>query len=140
MLGMPLIMAGSQGASLGRMRPIRSKQRGPITFLAVRPILTGDMIDAKYRMITRNVIQIWLVTLAITGTVVLVKGQADDVAEILRSFFRLYPGWRGWTILGLAIGLAPVFTWKLLTDSLAAVLTGRRWLADGIRHPRDHSC
>ena len=118
MLGMPLIMAGSQGAALGRMRPVRSKQRGPITFLAIRPILTGDMLDAKYRMITRNVIQIWLVTLAITGTVVLVKGQAGDVAEILRSFLQLYPGWRGWAILGLAIGLAPVLTWKLLTDSL----------------------
>ena len=80
MLGMPLIMAGSQGAALGRMRPIRSRQRGPITFLAIRPILTGDMLDAKYRMITRNVIQIWLMTLAITGAVVLVKGQAHDVA------------------------------------------------------------
>lgn len=29
------------------------------------------------------------------------------------------------------IGLTPIFTWKLLTDSLASVLTGRRWLADG---------
>jgi hypothetical protein len=132
MLGTPLIMAGSQGAALGRMRPIRSRQRGPITFLAIRPILTGDMLDAKYRMITRCVIQIWLMTLAITTTVVLVKGQAGDVLEILRSFLQLYPGWRGWTILGLAIALAPVFTWKMLTDSLAAGLTGRRWFADGI--------
>lgn len=73
MLGMPLMMAGSQGGSLGRMRPIWSKQRGPITILAIRPILTGDMVDAKYRMVTRNVVQIWLVTLAMTGALVLVK-------------------------------------------------------------------
>ena len=53
------------------------------------------------------------------------------MAALLRSFLRLYPGWRGWTVLGLAIVLAPIFTWKMLTDSLAAVLTGRRWLAEG---------
>ena len=131
MLGMPLIMAGSQGASLGRMRPIWSRQRGAITFLSVRPILTGDMVDAKYRLVTRNVVQIWLITLAVSGTLVLVKGQVHDVLEVAGNFFHLYPGWRGWAILGLVIGLTPIVTWKLLTDSLAAVLTGRRWVADG---------
>ena len=34
-------------------------------------------------------------------------------------------------MLGLAIALAPVFTWKLLTDISRPALTGRRWLADG---------
>jgi hypothetical protein len=131
-LGMPLVMAGSQGASLGRMRPVWSKNKGPITFMATRPILTGELVDAKYRMVTRNVMQIWLMTLLITAAFVLIKGQAHEVAELLRSFLQRYPGWRGWTILGLSIGLAPVFTWKLMTDSLTAVLTGRKWIADGI--------
>ena len=43
-------MASTQGASLGRMYPVWSKQRGFMSFLAVRPILTGEMITAKYRM------------------------------------------------------------------------------------------
>ena len=87
MLGMPLIMAGSQGAALGRMRPIWSSSEGPSRSCAIRPILTGDMVDAKYRMITRNVVQIWLMTLAVSGTLVLVKGQVHDVLEILGSSF-----------------------------------------------------
>ena len=34
---------------------------------------------------------------------------------------------------GSAIAMVPVYTWKLLTDHLAAALTGRRWLAEGYR-------
>jgi hypothetical protein len=131
MLTMPLILANSQGASLGRLRPIVSKQRGFITFQAMRPILTGDMIDAKYRMIARNVVQIWLLDLAITGTLFLIKGQLGEIAELFRSFMALYPGWKWSAILGLVIVLAPCFTWKLLTDSLVPGLTGRRLIADG---------
>jgi len=93
--------------------------------------LTGDILDSKYRMLTRSVIQIWLMTLVITGIVVLIRGQVHDVLEIFRSFLRLYPGYKGWGIFGLAVGLVPVFTWKLLTDSMAPGLTGRRWISDG---------
>jgi hypothetical protein len=130
-LAMPFIMAGSQGAALGRMRPPWSKQRGFITFLAVRPITTGEMLDAKYRLAARSAVHCWLLTLAISTILVLVKGQTEDVAEILRSFLRLYPGWRGITALVLVVLLAPVYIWKLYTDSLVPALTGRRWLADG---------
>jgi hypothetical protein len=70
-------------------------------------------------------------TVGTATALVLVKGQASDVAELLRSFLQAHPGWRGWTALGLVIVLVPIYTWKLLTDSLAAALTGRRWLADG---------
>jgi hypothetical protein len=131
MLGMPLMLAGSLGSSLGRMRPLRTKQRGFITFIAVRPILIGQLVEAKYRLVTRHVGLIWLVTVGTATALVLVKGQASDVAGFLRSFLQAHPGWRGWTALGLVIVLVPIYTWKLMTDHLAAALTGRRWLADG---------
>jgi hypothetical protein len=130
-LTMPVMMAGSQGSSLGRMRPLRTKQRGFITFIAVRPIMIGELVAAKYRLVTRHVGFIWLMTIAAATALVLVKGQASDVAGLLRSFLQAHPGWRGWTTLGLVIVLVPIYTWKLLTDHLAAVLSGRRWLADG---------
>jgi hypothetical protein len=130
-VAMPFMMAGSQGVTLGRMRPPWSKQRGLITFQAVRPITTGAMLEAKYRLAARSAVHVWVLTLAVSATLVLIKGQAADVGEILRSFLRLYPGWRGITSLGLAVVLAPVYIWKLYTDSLVPVLTGRRWLADG---------
>ncbi|MGC8643121.1 MAG: hypothetical protein ACP5XB_24950 [Isosphaeraceae bacterium] len=131
MLGMPLILAGSQGAGLGWMRPPWSTQRGFITFQAMRPVLTGDMLDAKYRMIVRNVVQIWMIDLAMTGTLVLIKQQTGEVADLFRLFMGVYPGWHGLAILGLIVVLLPVFTWKLLKDSLVPGLTGRRWIADG---------
>ena len=102
-----------------------------MSFLAVRPILTGEMITAKYRMTARCVLHIWFLVLVMTGSWLLLKGYAGDMAELSRFFFGAYPGWRGRAILALAIVLVPVFTWKLLTDSLVPVLTGRRWLADG---------
>jgi hypothetical protein len=130
-LGMPLMLAGSLGSSLGRMRPLRTKQRGFITFIAVRPILTGRLVEAKYRLVTRHVGFIWLMTVGTATALVIVKGQASDVAGLLRSFLQAHPGWSGWTALGLVIVLVPIYTWKLMTDHLAAALTGRRWLADG---------
>lgn len=131
MLAMPLVLGGSQGGSLGRMGPVWSKQQWVITFQAVRPILTGDMLDAKYRMIARNVAELWIIDLVITGTLVLIKGQTGEVASLFRLFMGVYPGWRGLAILGLVVVLIPVLTWKLLADSLVAGLTGRRWIADG---------
>jgi hypothetical protein len=131
MLGMPLMLAGSQGFSLGRVRPLWSKQRGPITFLAVRPIPTGAMVDAKYRMVAHYVATIWLMTVAMAVAAVIIKGRASDVSDLLQSYLLAHPGWRGWAVIGLAIVLAPIFHWKILTDHVVAVLAGRRWLAEG---------
>ncbi len=131
LVGTPFLMASFQGASLGRMYPIWFRQRGFMSFLAVRPILTDEMITAKYRMAARCVLHIWVLVLVMTGSWLLFKGYAGDMAELSRLFFRAYPGWRGPTILGLATMLVPVITWKQLTDNLVPVLTGRKWLADG---------
>jgi len=131
LLGIPFFMASSQGGSLGRMCPAWSRQRAFMSFLAVRPIRTGEMITAKYRMTARYVLQFWFLVLAMTGSWILLRGHADDMAGLFRLFFSTYPGWRGRVILGLAAVLAPVITWKLLTDNLVPGLTGRKWLADG---------
>jgi len=131
MVGTPFLMAGMQGVSLGRMYPLWSKQRGFMSFLAVRPILTGEMITAKYRLAAQCILQIWFLVLVLTGSWLLLKGYAGDLAEFFRMFFGAYPGWRGPTILGLAVVLAPIITWKLFTDNLVPGLTGRKWLVDG---------
>jgi hypothetical protein len=127
----PFLMASALGSDLGRMHPVRSKQRALMSFLAVRPILTGEMITAKYRLAAHCVLQIWFLVLVLTGSWLFLKGYASDMAEFTRLFFRAYPGWRGPTVLGLATLLVPVFTWKQVTDNLVPMLTGRKWLADG---------
>ncbi len=129
--GAPLFMVGSMGVELGRMHPIRVKRQASLTFLAVRPIRTGAMITSKYRVAAHCVLQVWLLSLVLTGCWVVLKGYTADMAELFETFFRYYPGVKGWAILGLASVLGPVLSWKLLTDSLVPVLTGRKWLADG---------
>ncbi len=47
------------------------------------------------------------------------------------AFVTTQPGWRGPAILVLALVLLPAVTWKHLTDLVALVITGRKWLADG---------
>jgi len=129
--GTPFMMASQLGAALGRMYPPWTKQRGFMSFLAVRPILTGEMITAKYRMAARCVLHIWLLVVALISSWLWLKGYAADMADFFRLFFGVYPGWRGTTILVLAAVLVPIITWKLLTDNLVPGLTGRKWLADG---------
>ena len=68
----------------------------------------------------------------------LIKGQTGEVASLFRMFLAHYPGWRGPAILGLVVVLTPIFTWKLLTDSLVPGLTGRKWLADGAVYAQHH--
>lgn len=131
MVGTPFVLANFQGVTLGRMYPPWSKQRGFMNFLAVRPILTGEMITAKYRIAVRSVLRVWFLVLVLTGSWLVLKGYAGDMADFCRLFFKAYPGWRGPTILGLAAVLVPIITWKLLTDNLVPGLTGRKWLADG---------
>ena len=131
LVGTPFLLASLLGSDLGLMYPAWSRQRGYMSFLAVRPILTGEMITAKYRMAARCVLHIWFLVLVMTGSWLLLKGYAGDMAECSLLFFRAYPGWRGSMILGLATVLVPIITWKQVTDSLVLGLTGRKWLVDG---------
>lgn len=129
--GTPLLMAMFQGTTLGRTSPAWSRQRGFMNFLAVRPILTGDMVSAKYRMAARSVLHQWIVVVFMITSWALWKGYAGDMADFYRSFAGRYPGWRGPAILALAALLLPIITWKHVTDTLVPVLTGRKWLQDG---------
>ena len=131
LVGTPFMMAYQSGSTLGRMHPPWSKQRGFMSSLAARPILTGEMITAKYRMAAHCVLQIWCLALLMIGSWLLLKGYSSDLADYSRIFFRAYPGWRGPAILTLGALLTPIITLKLLTDHLVPGLTGRRWLADG---------
>ena len=133
LLGTPIFMLNMFGSNLGRMQPVQpawAKRRNPMTFLATRPILTGDFITAVYRLAARCVLHVLLLSLALTTSWVFLKGYTADMAWLVRLFFSAYPGWKGGAILLLSIALVPVMSWKLLTDNLVLAVTGRRWIAD----------
>jgi hypothetical protein len=130
LLGMPLVVC-TQGASIGQMRPLGFGQHRAITFVVTRPILTGGLVEAKYRMVTHTAFQTWIMAVGFAGAIVLTKGQGPEVASRLQWFMQLYPGWKGVVILVLSFGLVLISSWKLMTDGLVPGLTGRRWLSDG---------
>lgn len=128
LLGTPIFMLNMFGSNLGRMQPVRPgwiQKRNPMTFLATRPILTGDFITAVYRLAARCVLHVLLLSLALTTSWVFLKGYAADMAWLVGLFFSAYPGWKGGVILVLSIALVPVMSWKLLTDNLVLAVTGR---------------
>lgn len=130
LLGTPIFMLNMFGSNLGRMQPAWVKKRNPMTFLATRPIVTGDFITAIYRLAARCVLHVLLLSLALTTSWLFLKGYTADMAWLIRLFFSAYPGWKGGAIIALSIALVPVMSWKLLTDNLVLAVTGRRWIAD----------
>ncbi len=131
-LGMPLVMAGTQGPAVAQMQPFWVRHRGLMTFLGTRPMRTGDLLAAKFRMVWRSVLLMWVLVLAATGLMVLAAGHRRDIVELGRAFFARYPVERGALILVLGTAMAPVLAWKQLTDAFVPVLTGRRWVGDGL--------
>jgi hypothetical protein len=129
-LGMPAVVAGSASTIYGRLRPVGVDDRRFVTFLAIRPLNSGNLVAAKFRMALVSALLSWAI--AVTGTVfwIFASQETASVAALARDFFERYPGGRGVTTLILAGVLMPALIWRLLTDWLAPSLTGRRWIAE----------
>jgi hypothetical protein len=132
LVGLPVLsaFAGSQ-FGLGRLRPFWVIEKGFITFLSSRPISTGALVAAKFRMAAASVLLTWAIDLVVVAFYVVASGHTTTVWELTRAFFDRYSAARGVAILALGSVLLPALTWRLLTDGFALVLTGRRWIAEG---------
>ena len=106
-----------------RLRLTRSSPR--------RPMTTGRLVAAKFRMSAASVILTWALAVAGTTFWIVVSDNLDDAAIVARDSLSRYPGGRGFAIIALACILLPALSWRLLTGSLVPVFTGRRWVADG---------
>jgi hypothetical protein len=90
------------------------------------------MVAAKFRMATVSLVVTWL--LAAVGAAVWIA-YSDNLtsARILwREFLGSYPPGRGIAIVLLACLLMPAVSWRFMTGSIAPVLSGRKWIADGL--------
>ncbi len=118
------------GTSFGRFRPFWSRSRGFNTGMAVRPMSSGRLVAAKFRMSAASVLWNWALAVAGTTFWIVVSGNVDNATIMARDVFNRYPGGRGFAIIALACILLPALSWRLLTGALVPVLTGRRWVAD----------
>jgi hypothetical protein len=130
-LGLPIAFASAVGSGLGRLRPPWMKLRGSVMFVAIRPMTSGALVAAKFRVALASVLLTWAVTAVTLAVCVVVTGNASRSSEVIAGFLATEPGWRGPAILALALVLLPALTWKHLTDSVAPVIAGRKWVADG---------
>ncbi len=126
----PALLAGAIGPAMGRFRPFWVRQRGFITFMAVRPITSWKLLVAKFRMAVASVIV--TVAIALLGTFLwtIVSNNGSLAAGLGRDLAARYPGGRSFAILALAAVLMPVLVARQFTAGFANVLTGRRWIAD----------
>jgi hypothetical protein len=130
-LGLPIAFAGAVGGGLGKLRPPWMMLRGFGTFVAIRPMTSGALVAAKFRVALASVLLTWAITAVTLAVCLVATGNASRSSEVIAGFLTTQPGWRGPAILVLALVLLPALTWKHLTDSVAPVITGRKWLADG---------
>jgi len=129
-LAMPVFFAAGSGTSLGRLKQIWISSRGFQTFVLVRPMTSGGLVAAKFRMALASVLLSWSITIVLMVLWVITRGRTAAVPGLVLVFFHHFGAGRGAAILALAIVLLPALTWKHFTDGVAPVLTGRRWIAD----------
>jgi hypothetical protein len=130
-LTMPLLMAGSFGVNLARMGPSWARDRGSVAFVAIRPARTGALVAAKFLMAALSVALAWGLAVAAAAAAEAAGGRAWETWARLRDLLGPVPGWKVAAVAALGAVAMPTITWRMLTDSVACGLTGRRWIADG---------
>jgi hypothetical protein len=126
----PIGAVGSMGPALSRLRPFWIEHRAGMTFLAVRPMEGSSFVAAKMRMVLVTVLVSWVLILGGTALCIWLTKSMPAAITNWRRFETLYPGGRAPLICVLVCALMPVLKWRLLTDGLPFVLTGRKWVAD----------
>ena len=131
LLAAPLSSVGSMGPALSRLRPFWIDHRESNTFLTVRPMESAGFVIAKMRMAALTVFLSWVFILSGTALCFTLSRSLPAAISTWHRFASHYPGGRAPAICVLVCLLLPVVTWRLLTDGLPFVLTGKKWIADG---------
>jgi hypothetical protein len=130
---MPVFMAGGGGGGIGRLAPMfAGNSRRFLAFVAIRPMTSGRVVSAKFRMAFASVLLSWAVAACFPVIWVVIAGNTLGLVSLTRALFQPYANARGLALIVLAAVLLPAFSWKLLTGGFAPSLTGRRWIADTV--------
>jgi len=100
-LGFPVAFACAFGGDVGRLRPFWVNAKGFITFVAIRPVTTGALVAAKFRMALLSVLLTWAIVVVEVTLWIVVSGNNTNAWALTREFLQRYPGGRGIAILAL---------------------------------------
>ena len=135
---LPIVMAGSSGPGIGRLAPAFSvksssvESRRFLTFVAIRPMTSGGLVAAKFRMAFVSVLVTWAGIVVMGAFWMVTAGNALGLPAVAWAFFQPYANLKGLALIALAVVLLPALTWKQLTGGFASSLSGRRWIADTV--------
>ena len=126
----PVMCCGTSSTTLGSLRrsAFGERSRAFITFLATRPVTTGALVAAKFRMAARSVLLMYAIAV-VEGALFLWVVAADyaefEKIDLWPLFLHSFPGWRAAAVVLLGAVTVPALTWGVLTAGFAVVLTGR---------------
>ena len=130
LLGLPLLLSGSLGGVAAQMQPCWVRKRSQFAFVVSKPITSGELVRAKFRMTAR----VALVTAGIAAASLLIAAAIRPAEAITawRSFAASVPG--GALTMMLIAVLYPLLLWRQATDLLVGGLAGRRWLSNLVEY------
>jgi hypothetical protein len=130
-LGLPIMMAGAIGPTLGLPKPFWIKGNSATMFLATRPVSSGGLVIPKYQMGFASVLLSWLIVAVGTAFWIVVSGNVENARSLARIWLTHFPGWKGMAVAACAVVLLPTITWRQISDFFALALTGRKAVVDG---------
>jgi hypothetical protein len=128
LVGLPVVLAGAVSPGLARFKPFRVKDQGFMTFVAIRPHTSGQIVRAKFVMAAWSALLTWVISIALAIFWILLSGNLDRLLKLAKATLGAFPANRTAAIAGLGTVALLTLTWKQMTDGLAAGLTGRRWI------------
>jgi hypothetical protein len=128
MFGLPVVLAGAVGPGLAKFKPVWIKNGGVMTFVAIRPLTSGQIVFTKFLMAARSALLTWVISLSLALSWILLSGKFDAVMTLARDFLNRYSGQRSMAIVALGVVVLLSLTWKQMTDGFAAGLSGRAWI------------
>lgn len=126
----PMFLSGSLGGSAGRMQPMWVRKQPRFAFIATKPITSGTIATAKFRMAGRAA----FVTAGLAAGSLLLAAAIHprEAAGAWRAAAGSVPG--GALTLAVAAAAYPLLMWKQATDALPSGLIERRWVSNAIEY------
>jgi hypothetical protein len=131
-LFLPVFMACSVGGATTRLAPAWVRDRDPIRFVAIRPMASGGLVAAKFRMATWSVLLAWAVSLVPVLLLVVAARLGGSSEDPWQALTTRYPGWRADAIVALGAVVLPALAWAQMTGFFPIGLTGRKWIETAI--------
>jgi hypothetical protein len=123
---LPVLLAVLVGQMTARL-DFRVGRDSIPTFLATRPVSSGDLVLTKLRVAGLSVAVSWLLVLTLTPLWLVLWADTTPLAEMWRRFREHSPPLFPWVLVAFVLLLAVAFTWKRMVGNLYLQLSGRLW-------------